>query len=686
MVGQALTGSLRNSGDMAFAVAVAGIICLLFLPVPALVIDFGLSLSIAASIVILSVAIWIGKPTDLSAFPTILLLVTILRLGLNIASARLILSHGAQGELAAGHVIAGFSRVVMGGDFVIGIIVFVIVMTINFVVITKGATRIAEVGARFTLDSIPGKQMAIDADLSSGLINEQQAQQRRRELEEEISFFGAMDGASKFVRGDAIAGIIILGVNSIGGILLGVFRHNLSIGQAIEVFTRLSIGDGLVTQIPALIVSLAAGMVVAKGGTRGSADVAVLGQLRSYPRALNAAAGMIAAMALLPGMPAIPFLLIGALTAWAARNVTQARANAAAPLALAAPEGAVQAPVEVPQKPPVIELALGRQLSSRFLGPRSDLSRRVGRLRKTLSHSCGFVIPEILVREDYDCPIGQYRIFIHGALVGKANLDLGQVLVVTGSGARPTIEGVEVREPAFGARALAFAEGLADEIARQGFDPISPESVLLTHLGETLRDNLGVLFSYRDLRLLTDGLDQEYRRLFEEICPGQISATTLLNVCKGLLGERVSIRNLSLVLEGVAEVAGFVKKVEPIVEAVRLRIAPQICGDNSPDGILRILKLGSVWDEKFSACMKRDGKGEIIEFALEPQAIESFGKQAAAAIERQIGTGAPFVIVAGQEARPFVRLLTARINPGIPVLSHLEIAKCKEIDVVGSIA
>jgi flagellar biosynthesis protein FlhA len=684
MLEQAFAGRLGKSADLLFALAVAAIIGLLFLPVPALVIDFGLALSMAASIVILSVAIWIVKPTDLSAFPTVLLLVTMLRLTLNIASARLILSHGAQGELAAGHVIAGFSRVVMGGDFVIGIIVFTIVMTINFVVITKGATRIAEVGARFTLDSIPGKQMAIDADLAAGLINEQQAQQRRRELEEETSFFGAMDGASKFVRGDAIAGMIILGVNSIGGVLLGVLRHNLSLVQAVEVFARLSIGDGLVTQIPALIVSLAAGMVVAKGGTRGSTDEAVLGQLRIYPRALNVAAGLIAAMGLLPGMPVIPFFALGALAAWAARAAHADAPVAAAVSALPASEAGAGATPTGPQRAPTIELALGRQLSGRFLGPRSDLPRRIGRLRKTLSQGCGFVIPEILVREDYDYPLAQYRIFIHGALVGKAEIDLGQVLVITGAGARPQMEGADVREPAFGAAAMAFGEGLSEELRRQGFEPISPESVLITHLGEALRDNLGVLFSYRDLRQLIEGLEPEYRRLFDEICPAFLTATGVLNVCKSLLGERVSIRNLPLVFEGIAEVAGIVKKIEPVVEAVRLRIAPQICGDNSPDGIQRIMKLGS-WDEKFANCIRRDPKGEIVEFALDPQSIEAFGKQASAAIELAVAQGSPFVIVAAQDARPFVRLLTARINPGIPVLSHFEIARCREISVVGSI-
>ena len=306
----------RGGKDIAFAVGIVLILCLFFLPVPAVMIDFGLALSIALSVLILMVALWIQKPLEFSAFPTVLLVATILRLALNISTTRLILSHGEQGPTSAGYIIGGFAHLVMGGDFVIGIIVFLILVTINFLVITKGATRIAEVGARFTLDAIPGKQMAIDADLSAGLIDEKVAQARRRELEEESAFFGSMDGASKFVRGDAIAGFIILAVNIFGGIVIGVTRHSLTLGAAADVFTKLSVGDGLVTQIPALIISLAAGLLVAKGGTRGSADKAVIDQLSGYPNALFLAALAMAVLGVVPGLPFLPFALIGGLMAF----------------------------------------------------------------------------------------------------------------------------------------------------------------------------------------------------------------------------------------------------------------------------------------------------------------------------------------------------------------------------------
>ena len=312
----AIGKSSKFSGsDIGFAAGIVIILTVLFLPVPSFVLDMGLSFSIAFSVLILMVALWIQRPLDFSAFPTVLLIATMLRLSLNIATTRVILTHGDEGYTAAGHVIHGFSQFVMGGDFVIGLVVFAILIIVNFLVITKGATRIAEVGARFTLDAIPGKQMAIDADLSSGLIDEKQAQVRRRELEEESSFFGSMDGASKFVRGDAVAGLIITAVNIFGGIVIGVTRHGMDISQAADVFTKLSVGDGLVTQIPALIVSLAAGLLVSKGGTRGSTEKAVFGQLGGYPKALFVASVLLAVLGLMPGLPAFPFLTIAALLA-----------------------------------------------------------------------------------------------------------------------------------------------------------------------------------------------------------------------------------------------------------------------------------------------------------------------------------------------------------------------------------
>src|ERR1700683_1250943 len=378
----------RGGKDIAFAVGIVLILCLFFLPVPAILIDFGLALSIAVSGLILMVALWIQKPLEFSAFPTVLLVATILRLALNISTTRLILAHGAQGMTAAGYIIGGFANLVMGGDFVIGIIVFLILVTINFLVITKGATRIAEVGARFTLDAIPGKQMAIDADLSAGLIDEKVAQARRRELEEESAFFGSMDGASKFVRGDAIAGLIILAVNIFGGIVIGVTRHALTLGAAADVFTKLSVGDGLVTQIPALIISLAAGLLVAKGGTRGSAEKAVLGQLSHYPHALFLAALLMFILGAVPRLPFAPFALLGGLMAfvgWAIpRQQAKERAVVAAATASSDEKARAEAKGSVKEqlKAYEIELCLSRQLTTKFLASHDEIGSRVAKMRR----------------------------------------------------------------------------------------------------------------------------------------------------------------------------------------------------------------------------------------------------------------------------------------------------------------
>ena len=400
----------RGGKDIGFATVIALILCLFFLPVPAMMIDLGLALSIALSVLILMVALWIHKPLEFSAFPTVLLVATILRLALNISTTRLILSHGAQGTTAAGYIIGGFASLVMGGDFVIGIIVFLILVIINFLVITKGATRIAEVGARFTLDAIPGKQMAIDADLSAGLIDEKVAQQRRRELEEESAFFGSMDGASKFVRGDAIAGLIILAVNIFGGIVIGVTRHGLGLSTAADIFTKLSVGDGLVSQIPALIISLAAGMLVAKGGTRGSADKAVLDQLSNYPNALFMAALLMFVLGVIPGLPFIPFALLGGLMAFVGVAIpnrqAKDRAIAAAEKASREEKALAEARSSIKEqlKSAEIELCFSRELTATLLASHEEIASRVAKMRRKFARQYGFVVPEIKLTDDIKTP------------------------------------------------------------------------------------------------------------------------------------------------------------------------------------------------------------------------------------------------------------------------------------------
>lgn len=687
-----LLGSGSRGQDIGFAIGIVFILTVLFLPLPPAIIDAGLALSFSLSILVLMVALWIDKPLEFSSFPTVLLITTMLRLALNIATTRAILSNGAEGITAAGHVIAGFASFVMSGDFVIGAIVFVILITVNFVVITKGATRIAEVGARFTLDSIPGKQMAIDADLSAGIIDEKEAMRRRRELEEESAFFGAMDGASKFVRGDAIAGLIITGVNVGGGIIIGVVRHGLTIGEAVNVFTKLSVGDGLVSQIPALIVSLAAGLLVSKGGTRGSAEKAVLGQLGQYPRALAVAAVVVAVLALAPGLPFAPFAFLSGLLI-AVAIITPRRQAEAAAVAEAQEkadpkqaEGEAVSTSKVSLRAPEIEIALGKHISGALLSTYNELSQRVAKMRRKFARDFGFVIPEIKVSNDFNLGPKEYQIRVHGTSAASGELRIGDALVIIGDGPRPSVPGDETREPAFGMRALWIPEALAGTVEREGFTPIEPLTVLLTHLREVIRGNLAQLLSYRDVRALIDGLEPDYRRLVDELVPSQISYSGLQTVLKLLLAERVSIRNLHLILEAIAEAVPHVRRTEQLAEHVRVRLAAQICGDHIENGVLKVLRLGNRWDLAFHQALKRDAKGDVIEFNIEPRLLEEFGQEAAKAIRERLDKGDHFVIVAAPDARPYVRMVIERIFPNIAVLSHLEISRGVQVELLGTIS
>ena len=678
--------------DIGFALGIMVILCVLFLPIPPFLIDLGLAFSIAFSVLILMVALWIKKPLEFSSFPTILLIATMTRLSLNIATTRVILSHGYEGHNAAGGVIAGFSSLVMSGDFVIGLIVFLILITINFIVITKGATRIAEVGARFTLDAIPGKQMAIDADLSAGLIDEKEAQRRRRELEEESSFFGAMDGASKFVRGDAVAGLLITCINVFGGIIIGYFRHSMPIGQAADVFVKLSVGDGLVSQMPALIVSLAAGLLVSRGGTAGSTDQAVVNQLSGYPRALAVSAVLMGILAIMHGMPFLPFVFLGGLMAAGAWFIPR-QIEAENKLRRDAEEQKVMQTKEMEKdsvksvlKTAEIELALGKIVSTRLLGAHQELAFRVGKMRKKFATQYGFVVPEIKVIDDMAIADKSYQIRIHGTTIASNMLRVGEVLVVTGSGRKPTVPGDEIREPAFGMPAFSVLEAFAEDLKREGFQPIDNVSVVLTHMSEVIRNNLPALLSYKDVKVLIDRLDPEYKKLADEICSSHMSYSGLQAVLKLLLAERVSIRNLHLILEAVAELAPHVRKTEQIVEHVRVRMAQQLCGDLADNGVLRVLRLGSKWDLIFHQALKRDQKGEVVEFDIDPRSLEEFSEQAGKVIREYMDRGMPFVLVTSPETRSYVRMIIERLFATLPVLSHVELAKGIEIKILGSIS
>ncbi|MGL4404826.1 MAG: flagellar biosynthesis protein FlhA, partial [Notoacmeibacter sp.] len=659
---------------------------------PTILIDFGLVISFALSILILMVALWTKKPLEFSAFPLVLLIATMLRLSLNIATTRGILAHGHEGEEAAGKVVAGFARFVMDGDFIIGLIVFAILVTINFIVITKGATRIAEVSARFTLDGIPGKQMAIDADLSSGLITNEVAQQRRRDLEEETAFFGAMDGASKFVRGDAVAGLIITFVNIFGGIIIGVLRYDMELAEAADVFTKLSVGDGLVTQIPALIISLAAGLLVSKGQTSGAAHESFFSQLSGSPRALNVSGGMLVVLSLMPGLPMFPFAAAAGGLFLIARIVP--KRVAAAERLVAEEKRAITSSEQQKAKDSIktslevskIELALGRQLSARLLSDHSELANRVAKMRKRFARQYGFIVPEITLSDDLDLPPKDYELRVHGSAVARATLPLGELTIVLGDREPPSMPFEPYREPAFGLKAAIIPMAYSTQAKQAGYEPVEDVSVLLTHVSETLARNLSQLLSYGDVRALLDRLAPEYHRLLDEITPQHLSLSGFQAILKLLLAEQISIRNLALILEAVAEVAPHVKRPEPIVEHVRMRIGQQICADIAENGSLKVLRLGSKWEQTFQQALRRDPRGETTGFDFEPKDIETFGKETAEKIDALLNEGHRFALVTAPDVRIYVRMIVERVFPTLPILSHVEIARGAKIEVLGSVS
>ncbi|MDU3132590.1 MAG: flagellar biosynthesis protein FlhA, partial [Bradyrhizobium sp.] len=604
-------------GDIALALGILTILVVLILPLPAIVLDLFLAISITLSILILMTALFIQAPLEFSSFPTILLISTMLRLSLNLASTRLILSHGHEGTDAAGHVIQAFGSFVMGGNFVIGIIVFAILVTVNFVVITKGSGRIAEVAARFHLDSMPGKQMAIDADLSAGLIDEKVAKMRRKELEDESGFFGAMDGASKFVRGDAVAGLLVVFINIIGGIIIGVAQQGMSFGDAARSYTVLTVGDGLVTQVPALIVSTAAGLLVSKAGVSGAADKALMQQFSGYPQALGLSAAVMLVLALLPGIPTLPFLALGggaaalAIKARRQKDVAKAveAAEAAAPAA-AATAAAAEEPIANALKIDDLKIELGYALLPLVNGPDGTdrLTDQIKALRRSLAIEMGFVMPSVRILDNVQLEANTYIIKIKEVDAGSGKIWPNQFMVMDPGGNQVAVPGIHTTEPTFGLPATWVDAGLKEEATLKGYTVVDAATVLSTHLTELLKANMSDLLSYGEVQKLLKELPKEQSELVKDIVPTQITISGIQRVLQLLLSERISIRDLSTILEGIADALAFSRNPATIVEHVRARLARQICAQNtSPMGYLPLIALSPKWEQAFAESLIGQG-------------------------------------------------------------------------------
>src|SRR5580658_9472336 len=560
--------------DIGLALGVVALLSVLVLPLPTILLDMGLALSITASVLVLMVALFLNRPLDFSSFPTLLLLTTLLRLSLNVATTRLILSHGNEGMLAAGHVVAAFGGFLMGGDVVIGLILFCILLVVNFMVITKGSGRIAEVTARFSLDSMPGKQMAIDADMSAGLIDEKTAR-RRRQLEEESSFYGSMDGAAKFVRGDAIAGLIIVAINIVGGLAIGLIRYHMPFADAAATFTTLSAGDGLVSQIPSLLVSTAAGIVVTKGGVEGTADVALIAQLGRGPKPLAMAAGAAAVLGLLPGLPMLPFLAIAGLAgggAWL-RYRHPIEAVDAAP----GKPAVTEPPINESLRMDMIRLELGYGLLALAGGDGPRLTEQIKSLRHTIAGDMGFVLPPVRIQDNMRLGPTEYVISVKEIEAGRGELRPLMLLVMDPKGGTPALAGEATKEPAFGLPAMWIDPSLKEEALFRGCTVVDAPTVLSTHLTEIVRQNVAELLSYAEARKLLDEMPAEHQKLVTDMIPNTISVGAVQRVLQSLLEERVSIRDLPTILEGSQEACGAPSRAIPsIVAHVRARLARQI--------------------------------------------------------------------------------------------------------------
>jgi flagellar biosynthesis protein FlhA len=686
--GRLRLAELARRKDLFLAIGVMGILVVLVFPLPAILLDLLLAVSIILSVLILMTALFIEEPLEFSSFPTVLLIATMLRLALNLASTRLILSQGHTGPASAGHVIEAFGSFVMGGNFVIGVIVFAILVLVNFVVITKGSGRIAEVAARFTLDAMPGKQMAIDADLSAGLIDDKEARRRRTALEDEASFFGAMDGASKFVRGDAIAGLLITFINVIGGIIIGVAQMGLSFGDAARTYTLLTVGDGLVSQIPALIVSTAAGLLVSKAGVRGAADKALTKQLSHYPKALGMSAAVMALIAILPGIPFLPFMGLAAGAGYLAYVGGRAAKDAPADGAAGAAEGGQAAAKEEPiadvLKIDDLKVEIGYALLPLVNAADERLTEQIKALRRQLAAEMGFVMPSVRILDNVQLEANAYVVRVKEIEAGSGSVFPGLFMAMDPMGGQVQLPGQHMLEPTFGLPATWIDGALRDDAQMRGYTVVDAATVISTHLTEMIKGHMPELLSHIEVQKLLKELPKDHADLVKEIVPSQITTTGVQRVLQMLLAERVSIRDLGTILEGIAEVVGAVKNPRDIVEHVRQRLARQICAQHANlNGQLPIITLSAAWEQSFLESIV--GQGDERHLAMQPSRLTEFVHAVRDRFEEAARMGEMPVLVTSVQSRPFVRSIIERFRRETSVMSQGEIHPRVRLKTVGSV-
>jgi flagellar biosynthesis protein FlhA len=684
------------SPTVLLAVALMMIIVMMILPMPSWVLDLGLALSFALAILIFTITLFIERPLDFSAFPTILLATLMLRLSLNISSTKLIIGQGHTGTDAAGDVIEGFANFIMGGNVFLGLVVFCVLLIVNFLVITKGAARMAEVGARFALDGMPGKQMAIDSDMAAGAISHAEAKERREREQQETTFFGSLDGASKFVKGDAIAGLLITLLNLIMGLAMGLFVHHMPLGQAFETYAILTVGDGLVTQIPAVIISVAAALLLARGGATGATDLALVSQMGRYPAALGTVSLLLVAFAFMPGLPFGPFILGSMILGAAATYVyLQQSKNDAGPTL----QDRATGPVDPPSLGDILDIddihvEFAPDLVNMVLDPGTGLDVRINNMRLHIAKVYGLILSEIRLTDDHALPYGTYVIRIQGVEQVRARIYPEKVLALMQSDAMAFPQGIEVREPVYNAPAQWIGASDQEAVVLSGVTVVTPSEVLATHLLEVIKRNLGRLLSLKSLRRIIDemtrlsdrGRADANRRLLDDMIPDRVSIDVLHAVLRLLLEEQVSIRNLPLILEAIAEARPMSTSVDSIGEHVRKRLGFQLIAElRREDGTIPLLQLAPEWEDVF-AIYQIDGERGAMDVALPPDAFNRLANAVSEQVSAAGEKGVYPALVTSTRRRRFLRTVMTARGIANPVLSFEEIGLEARPSLVGVIA
>ncbi|MCC5992459.1 MAG: flagellar biosynthesis protein FlhA [Rhodobacteraceae bacterium] len=684
------------SPTILLALALMAVIVMMVLPVPAWLLDLGLAASFALAILMFTVTLFIQRPLDFSIFPTVLLASLMLRLSLNVSSTKLIIGEGHTGTHAAGGVIQGFASFVMSGSIFLGMVIFLVLLIVNFIVITKGAGRMAEVGARFALDGMPGKQLAIDSDMSAGAIDHAEAKRRRETEQAETNFYGSLDGASKFVKGDAIAGLLITLLNLVMGLVNGTLMHGMTLGAAFETYAILTVGDGLVSQIPAVIISIGAGLLLARGGASGATDSAIFDQLGRHPSALVTVGLLMALFAFVPGLPFLPFVIGAAvllgLAYWA--GTLQVRAKAAAqtpePAEPSPPRHSIADDLDLDE----IHVQFAPDLVPMVLDPATGLDARISSIRSHIARGFGLILPEIRLTDDPALPEGSYAILIHGVEQARDKLRPGKVLALLGDGDQDALRGEDVAEPVYKAPARWIDARHQEDAAISGVTVVNPTEVLATHLLEVLKVNFARLLTFKSLNRILDELTrlsdpvraEANKRLLNELIPEKVSLEVLLAVLRLLLEERVSIRNLPLILEAIAEIRGLTQNPEAICEHVRQRLGFQLVAPlKRADGTLPLIQLAPEWEQTFST-YQLAGDGGTADVALPPEDFSRLTK----AVAEQLGTlaarGETPALVTSAQRRRFLRTVLSAKGLAAPVLSYEEIGLEARPALLGTVA